>query len=263
MDLMIKGKVAVVAASSKGLGRAVAEALAKEGVKLAICSRNKERINETADNIQNVYKIEVLPLVCDVTNPSEIIRFKEKVIDHFGTCHILFANAGGPPSGTLEDFTSEDFKQAIDLNLMSTINLVYAFLPYMRSQKWGRVLASTSSNIKQLLPEFPLSNVSRIGVVAFIKTFAHEFAHLNITANVLAPGLIMTEPTKKYIEIMAKGERIQFNEALEKLKCTIPTRTIGDPKDFGALAAFLASEYTSYITGETFLIDGGTYSGVM
>lgn len=263
MNLMIKGKVAVIAAASKGLGRAVAEVLAKERVNLAICSRNKERINETADYIQAEYEVEVLPLVCDVTNPSEIISFKEEVIDRFETCHILFTNAGGPPSGKLEDFTGEDFKKAIDLNLMSTINLVYAFLPYMQCQKWGRVLASTSSNVKQLIPTFPLSNVSRVGVVAFIKTFAREFAHLNITANVLAPGYIMTELTKEYLENQAKRKGIQYNEALEKLKSTIPTRTIGNPKDFGALAAFLASEYASYITGETFLIDGGTYSGLM
>ena len=263
MDLMIKGKVAVVAAASKGLGIAVAEALAKEGVNLAICSRNKERINKTADYIRSIYEVEVFPKVCDVTTPSEIISFKEEVIDRFKTCHILFTNAGGPPSGKLEDFTSEDFKKAIDLNLMSTINLVYAFLPYMQSQKWGRVLASTSSNVRQLLPQFPLSNVSRVGVVAFIKTFASEFAHLNITANVLAPGYSMTELTKEYLENQAKSEGIHYNEALEKLKNTIPTHTIGNPKDFGALAAFLASEYASYITGETFLIDGGAYSGVM
>lgn len=263
MDLMIKGKVAVVAAASKGLGRAVAEALAKEGVNLAICSRNKEQINATAEYIQDVYKVEVLPIVCDVTNPSDIISFKEKVIDRFKTCHILFTNAGGPPPGKFSDFTSEDFRKAIDLNLMSTINLVYAFLPYMQQQKWGRVLASTSSNVKHVLPAFPLSNVSRIGVAAFIKTFALEYAHKNITANVLAPGDFMTEPTKEYLENQAKHEGIRYNEALENLKSTIPTRTIGDPKDYGALAAFLASEYASYITGETFLIDGGRYSGLI
>jgi 3-oxoacyl-[acyl-carrier protein] reductase len=263
MDLMIKGKVAVVTAASKGLGKAVAEALAKEGVNLAICARNKEQINETADYIQALYKVEVLPVVCDVTKPAEILNFKEKIIGRFKTCHILFTNAGGPPPGNFKDFTSEDFKKAIDLNLMSAINLVYAFLPYMQSQKWGRILASTSSNVKHVLPAFPLSNVSRIGVAAFIKTFALEFAHLNITANVLAPGDFMTEPTKEYLEKIARREGIRYDEALERLKSTIPTHSIGDPKDYGALAAFLASEHASYITGETFLIDGGRYSGLI
>lgn len=263
MDLMIKSKIAVVTAASKGLGRAVAEALAKEGVNLAICSRNKEQISETADFIQREYKVDILPVACDVTDPSEIINFKEEVIKRFSTCHILFTNAGGPPPGKFSDFTSEDFKKAIDLNLMSTINLVYAFLPYMQQQQWGRVLASTSSNVKHVLPAYPLSNVSRIGVAAFIKTFALEYAHLNITANVLAPGDFMTEPTKEYIEKQAKREGIAYNEVLERMKDSIPTRTIGDPKDYGALAAFLASEYASYITGETFLIDGGRYSGLI
>lgn len=263
MDLMIKGKVAVVVAASKGLGRAVAEAFANEGVNLAICSRNKERINAAANYIQSEYKVKVLPLVCDVTNPSAIRNMKEEVIREFKTCHILFTNAGGPPPGKLENFTAEDFKKAIDLNLMSTINLVYAFLPYMQNQKWGRVLASTSSNVRQLMPQFPLSNVSRIGVVAFIKTIAQEYAHLNITANILAPGLFMTEPTQEYIGNKAKHEGIQYDDALKKVKNLIPTRTIGNPKDFGALAVFLTSEYASYITGETFLIDGGAYCGVM
>ena len=263
MNLMIKGKVAVVAAASKGLGRAVAETLAKEGANLAICSRNKKRIHEAADAIKVEYNVDVLPVVCDVTRASDIIRFKQEVIRRFKTCHILFTNADGPPSGKLEDFSGRDFQKAIDLNLMSTINLVNAFLPYMKRQKWGRVLASTSSNVKHLLPMFPLSNVSRIGVVAFIKTFAAEFGRWNITANVLAPGFFMTEPTKEYLEDEAKHKGIDFNRARNELASTIPTRTIGDPKDYGALAAFLASEQASYITGETILIDGGQYGGII
>ena len=263
MDLMIKGKVAVVAAASRGLGRAVAEALAKEGVNLAICSRNKTRIHETAENIKVEHDVDVLPVVCDVTSPSDIIRFKERVLARFKACHILFTNADGPPSGKLEDFTAEDFRSALDLNLMSTINLVNAFLPCMKRQKWGRVLASTSSNVKHLLPMFPLSNVSRIGVVAFMKTLAAEFGRWNITANVLAPGFFMTEPTKEYLERLAKRKQISYRRAYQELAGTIPVRSIGNPRDYGALAAFLASEHASYITGETFLIDGGTYSGLM
>jgi 3-oxoacyl-[acyl-carrier protein] reductase len=263
LDLKLKGRVAVVTGASRGLGRAVAEALAGEGVNLAICSRNREGIHETADEIRAEYKVDVLPSVCDVTNPSEIDRFKEEVIGRFQACHVLFTNAGGPPSGKLEDFAGPDFQKAVDLNLMSTINLVYAFLPCMKRQKWGRVLASTSSNVRHLLPMFPLSNVSRMGVLAFIKTFAAEFAHLNITANVLAPGYFMTELTKEYLEDEAKSEGLSYQEVLENLKRTIPTRTIGDPKDYGALAAFLASENASYITGETFLIDGGQYGGLI
>ncbi|MGD2085405.1 MAG: SDR family oxidoreductase [Candidatus Aminicenantes bacterium] len=263
MDLNINGKVAVVTASSKGLGRAVAEALAKEGVKLAICSRDKERIEKAADTIRAAYKVDVLADVCDVTDRNSIDSFQRKVIHHFKTCHILYANAGGPPPGKAEDFSGEDFKKAVDLNLMSTINLVYAFLPFMKNQKWGRILASASITVKQPLPTLALSNVSRAGVVAFIKTLSKEVAPFNVTANTLAPGYIMTERVQELLENQAQNQGISFHDALEKLRNTIPTKTIGKPEDFGALCAFLASEYAAYITGETFLMDGGMYSGVM
>jgi 3-oxoacyl-[acyl-carrier protein] reductase len=263
MELNIEGKVAVVTAASKGLGKAVAEALAKEGVKLAICSRDKKRIQETADAISTEYGVDVLADVCDVTDINNIESFQRKVIDHFKACHILYANAGGPPPGKAEDFSGEDFKKAVDLNLMSTINLVYAFLPFMKNQKWGRILASASITVKQPLPTLALSNVSRAGVVAFIKTLSKEVAPFNITANTLAPGYIMTERVQELLENQAQNQGISFHDALEKLRNTIPTKTIGKPEDFGALCAFLASEHTAYITGETFLIDGGLYSGVM
>jgi 3-oxoacyl-[acyl-carrier protein] reductase len=263
MDLNIKGKIAVVTASSKGLGRAVAETLAAEGCNLAVCSRDKARIGEAANDIRATYNVEVLPVVCDVLKKEDIENLREKTIARFKTCHILFTNAGGPRSGKIEDFKSEDFKQALELNLMSTINLVYAFLPYMKTQKWGRILASTSTNVKQPLPKFALANVSRLGVLAFIKSLSMEVADYQITANTLAPGYILTELIKKMLENQCLRENITYDEALKRLEDQIPTRSIGKPGDFGALAAFLASEQASYITGETFLIDGGMYSGLM
>lgn len=263
MDLKIKGKIAVVTAASKGLGKAVAESLAKEGVHLAICSRNKENILSTANDINKTYKVEVLPVVCDVSSASEILKMKEAVLNKFSTCHILFTNAGGPPSGKIKDFSGEDFQKALDLNLMSTINLVKAFLPAMQSQKWGRIIALTSSNVKQLLNGFPLSNVSRLSVVAFIKSVAMEYARSNITANVIAPGDFMTELTENYLVKQSEDDNVSYNSLLEKLKNTIPAKQIGNPQDLGALAAFLASEYTSYLTGQTFLIDGGKYCGIL
>jgi 3-oxoacyl-[acyl-carrier protein] reductase len=263
MELKIEGKVAVVTASSKGLGRAVAEALAKEGVKLAICSRDKERIEKAADFISKKYEVEVLAAVCDVTDKNSIESFQCKVIDHFKACHILYANAGGPPPGKAEDFTGEDFRKAVDLNLMSTINLVYAFLPFMKNQRWGRILASASITVKQPLPTLALSNVSRAGVVAFIKTLSKEVAPFNVTVNTLAPGYIMTERVQDLLQNQAQNQGISYHEAMEQLLNKIPTNTIGKPGDFGALCAFLSSEHAAYITGETFLIDGGMYKGVM
>lgn len=263
MDLKIKNKIAVVTAASMGLGKAVAEALAAEGVNLAICSRDKNRISETAEYIKTTYHVDVLPVVCDVTNPDDITSLKEKVVSHFGICHILFTNAGGPPPGKIENFTGEDFKKALDLNLISTINLIYAFLPLMKQEQWGRILASTSVTVKQPILTLSLSNVSRVGVVAYIKNLALEIAPLNITANVLAPGYIMTERVKHLVEDRSKRENISYEKALEGILDGIPAKKIGAPADFGALCAFLASEYASYITGETILIDGGMYKGLM
>lgn len=263
MNLMIKDKVAVVTGASKGLGRAVAEVMADEGAHVVICSRKEDQIIKAAREISDQYKVDVLPFVCDVTNMSDIEKLKNGIIEKHGTCHILFTNAGGPPSGNVKDFTSKDFKKAIDLNLISTINLVYAFLPYMQNQRWGRIIASTSSNVRHLLPQFPLSNVSRIGVVSFIKTLAPEIAPFHITANVLAPGLFLTDPTKKDIQNQARTEGISNSEMHQRITKTIPTQTIGNPKDFGSLAAYMASEQASFITGETILIDGGKYSGVI
>jgi 3-oxoacyl-[acyl-carrier protein] reductase len=263
MDLKIKGKVAVVTSSSKGLGRAVAEALAAEGVNLAMCSRDKERIAEAADHIKAVYKVDVLHDVCDVTDKAAVKAFKNKVIAHYDTCHILFTNAGGPPPGKVADFSVEDFKNAVNLNLLSTINLIYAFLPYMKAQGWGRILALASISVKQPIPTLVLSNVSRAGVVAFIKSLSNEVASCNITANTIAPGYIMTERVKELLEDRAKKEGITYEEAMTGIRQSIPVNKIGAPADFGALCAFLASEHASYITGETHLIDGGMYNGLM
>lgn len=263
MDLRLDEKIAVVTGASRGLGKAVAEALVKEGVNLAICARNKDLLEDTAEFIRHKYEAEVLPIVCDVSDPSAIDQFKEIVIEHFKTIHILFTNSGGPPSGKLENFSNEDIKSAINLNLLSTVNLVNAFLLYMKSQKWGRILASTSSNVRQLLPQFPLSNISRNSVVAYVKTLAIEVAPLNITANILAPGLFLTEPTKRDIERLAKYEGVKYSQILDRFASKIPIRRVGNPDDYGSLAAFLASEIAGYITGETILIDGGEYSSVM
>ena len=263
MNLGLKGKVAAVVASSSGLGMAVAESLASEGVRLAICSRNKDRIHHTAACLKEKYDEEVSPFVCDVTDPESIRSFRKAVLDHFNTCHILFTNAGGPPSGSILDFKTSDFKAALELNLISTINLVENFLPVMKAQKWGRIIALASISVKQPLANLALSNVSRVGVVAYIKSLSQALAHLNITANTVAPGYFMTDRVNQLIEGQAKKSGASFQDTLEKLLVQIPAKKTGDPADFGSLVAFLASEQASYITGDTILIDGGMYQGLM
>ncbi|MCP5047862.1 MAG: SDR family oxidoreductase [bacterium] len=262
MDLKIAGKVAVVAASSTGLGRAVAKALAAEGANLAICSRSEEKISEVAEYIRAVYEVDVLHGVCDVTDKESIEAFKTKVIDHFNTCHILFTNAGGPPAGKVLDFNGEDFRKAADLNLHSTIDLIYSFLPYMKNQNWGRILALTSVSIKQPIPTLVLSNVVRVGVAAFIKSLSNEVGQYNVTANTIAPGYFLTEHVKHLLENAAQKNNTSYQQEFEKITNATPVKNMGNPGDLGALCAFLASEHASYITGETHLIDGGMHKGL-
>jgi 3-oxoacyl-[acyl-carrier protein] reductase len=263
MDLGLKDKVAVVAASSKGLGKGVAEAFAREGARLALCSRNEEGIAETGAFLEKSYGVEVLSLVCDVTSREQVKRFRKRVLDAFGTVHVLFTNAGGPPPGGVLDLDPPDYEKALELNLMSTLDLVYAFLPAMKEQKWGRVIASTSITVKQPLPMLALSNVSRAGVIAFVKSLAQAVAPFNITANSLAPGYIMTERVRALLEGRMEKERITFEEALRDVVQQIPAGRTGTPEEFGAAAAFLASEQAAFINGETLLVDGGMYRGLM
>jgi len=262
MDLGIRDRIALVTASSQGLGRAAAEALAAEGARLAVCSRDEARIRETGAEIANRYGVEVLALACDVTRPEEVSALREQVLKRYGTVHILFTNAGGPPPGGILEQRTADFEAALRLNLLSAIDLIYAFLPAMREQRWGRVIASTSITLRQPIPSLSLSNVSRAGVAAFIKNLSLEVAGLNITANTLAPGYIMTERVKRIIEARAAKEGISFEQALASAVREIPAGRVGTPEEFGALVAFLASERASYLNGETILLDGGLHRGL-
>jgi 3-oxoacyl-[acyl-carrier protein] reductase len=263
MDLGITGKVAVVAAASEGLGRAAAEALAAEGANLVICSRDRTRIEGTAAELRRSHAVDVKSFVCDVTDAESVARFREAVFDTHKAAHILFTNAGGPPSGGVEEFAEADFLQALRLNLLSAIHLVREFLPQMKKQAYGRIIALTSISVKQPLPTLALSNVARVGVVAYIKSIATAVSHLNITANTLAPGYFLTDRVKELLSDMAKRDGISEEEALAAITASIPAKRVGAPEELGALVAFLASEQAGYISGDTILIDGGMYQGLM
>ncbi len=263
MDLGLKGKVAVVTASSRGLGRAVAEALAAEGAKLALCSRNAGAVGSAAREIKEKYGVDVYSAPCDVEDGKRIGDFAAEVLDRFGAVHILFANAGGPPPGTIADFAPADFEKAIGLDLLSVIKLVHAFLPAIKQQGWGRIIASTSITVKQPAPNLALSNVARVGVVAFMKTLAGELAPLDITCNTVAPGYIMTDRVASLIKNKSVKDGLAYEAAERGITAGIPAGRIGSPEEFGALVAYLASERAGYITGETILIDGGAYRGLM
>lgn len=263
MDLGIKNKVAVVTGGSKGLGKAVAFSLAQEGAKLAICARSKEILNEVKKEIEESFKVEVLVHPCDLTKKDEILKFRDEVIKRFETVHLLYINAGGPPPGGFFDFTDKDYLDAINLNLMSTINLVYAFINKMIEQRFGRIVASTSISVKEPLSDIILSNVSRTPVVAFIKSLSREVGKYNITVNCVAPGYTMTDRLRKVIENRAKIENITFDEALKRLTSEVSLGRVGDPEEYADVVTFLLSERASYVTGVTLLIDGGAFKGLM
>ncbi len=263
MDLGIKNKVAVVTGGSKGLGKAVSFSLAQEGAKIAICSRDEKVLNEVKNEIEESYKTEIFVYPCDLRLKEDILKFKDEVIKRFETVHLLYINAGGPPTGSFFDFQDKDYIEAINLNLMSTINLTYAFIKYMMEQKFGRIVASTSISVKEPLSDIILSNVSRTPVVAFIKSISREVAKYNITANCVAPGYTMTDRLRKVVENRAKKENITFEEELKKLSEDIPMKRIGDPEEYADVVTFLLSERASYLTGVTLLIDGGAYKGLM
>jgi len=262
MDLGLKGKVAFVMAGSKGLGKGVALKLAEEGALVSILSRSLDNLKKAQEEIKTHTGFEPLICVGDATKKDDVMRAIDETVSKFGTIHILFANAGGPPSGGFFDVKPEDYLDAVHLNLMSTIYAVYGVKDLMVKQNWGRIIASTSISVKQPLDNLILSIVSRAGVVAFIKSVSNALAPFNITANVVAPGYTMTERVENLLKTRVEKEGITFEEAQKAMVASIPMKRIGEVMEFASTVAFLASEKASYITGVVLPIDGGFIKGV-
>jgi len=257
MDLGLKNKNAVVMAGSKGLGKGVALKLAEEGANVLIMSRNLDNLNKAKEEIESRTKREVAIFQGDVTKKDDVFYAVKTAAKKFGTVHILFTNAGGPPPGGFFDVKPDDYLSAVNLNLMSTIYGVYAAVPYMKKNKWGRIIASVSISVKQPLDNLILSNVSRAGIITFIKSVANAVAPLNITANAVLPGYTMTDRVKHLIENGANKKGTTFESEAEKIIKNIPMGRIGLVEEFSSVVAFLASEEASYITGAAIPIDGG------
>ena len=262
MDLGIKGKIAIVPASSKGLGKAVALGLAQEGVRLTICSRNKEEILRTAEEIRFQTGSDVLGIQADMSQSQDIKNLVLKTIDKFKTVHILVNNAGGPPFGYLESFSSEDWQKALELNLLSTIILTKEVIPHMKSQGWGRIINMTSIAVKQPLDGLILSNTARAGVIGFAKSISNEFAKFNILVNNVCPGRILTDRIIHLANEKANKEKKSFEETIKSMEVDIPLQRIGNPSELANLVVFLSSEKSSYITGSTIQVDGGLVRGL-
>ncbi len=263
MQLGLKGRVAIVAAASSGLGKAVAFALAAEGVSVAINARTESRLLDASVDIYAATKSEVLPFTGDLTNEESVRRLISETSRRFGRIDILVANADGPPAGFFADFDADAYRQALELNLISTVNLCREAVPHMRQRRWGRIVAITSIAAKQPIDNLILSNTARAGVLGFMKSLSQQVAIDGITANTVCPGYHLTERLASLASLTAKQESITVEEVYAQWAATTPMKRIGDPKEFAALVAFLCSEQASYLTGTVIQADGGAYRGLI
>ena len=263
MDLGLKNKTALVAAASKGFGRAVAEELAIEGARVAICSRNETLIKRVAEEIAEKTGSEIFGVQTDVSRSEEVEHLVSEVVERLGTIEILVTNAGGPAPGTFEALENSAWTEAFHLNLLSVVDLCRAVIPYMRANRWGRIINITSIAVKQPVDGLLLSNSLRAGVVGLAKTLSKELASDNILVNNVCPGFTMTERVEQLADAMADRTGRKRDDVLRDWESTIPLGRIGNTAEFAALVAFLASERASYITGTTIPVDGGAVQGIM
>src|SRR5881296_1374619 len=249
MDLGLAGRVALVCGSTKGLGRAVAKALAHEGARVAINGRHEESVQHAAQQLSSESAQAVMPFVADVGDPAQAEGLVERVHHEMGRLDVLFCNASGPPSAPFTHQPAEAFHRALELNLLSTIHLARAAVPIMRKGQWGRIICLASLAAKQPLPGLILSTTARAGVLGFAKALADELAPDGITVNSVCPGFIATE---RVAELTASKP-----DAMKQMLAQIPMGRIGNPSELAAAVTFLASERASYITGAVLQVDGG------
>jgi 3-oxoacyl-[acyl-carrier protein] reductase len=263
MDLGINGKIALVTAASRGLGRGCAEQLAAEKCRVAICSRDGVEIKQAAEEISARAGTNVFGFGADMSKAEDIGRLLEKVRQTLGEPEILVTNAGGPPPGTFASTALEEYEKALNLTLMSAVHLIRGVVPAMKTKGWGRIIAITSISVKQPIGTLLLSNMARAGLTGFLKTIATELAPDGITVNALLPGTHQTSRIEQLAKHRASEENKSQEEIFQEMMAANPSNSIGDPSDFGAAAAFLASEQAQYITGQNLLVDGGNYRGLI
>ena len=262
MELGLRDRVAAVAAASQGMGRAIAREMSAEGARVSICARRGEPLRAAARAIQAETQGEVLPVVGDVAREPDATRFIAETARHFGRLDILVVNAGGPPTGTFDALADAAWDAAYALTLKSAVHLIRAAVPHMRARTWGRVIALTSISVKQPLDNLVLSNAFRMAVVGLVKTLARELAPDGILVNAISPGYVGTDRMADVLEAGAKATGRSIDAVRKEQIRDVPLGRFGEPSEIAALAAFLASERASYITGAIVQVDGGLYRGV-
>jgi len=263
MDLGLKDRVAVVAGSSQGLGRAIAEVLAAEGADVVINSRSADKLARVRAEIVESTGGRVEAIACDLTPPGGAEKLVEDAISAMGRVDILVTNTGGPPAGMFEDHSAEVWREAIAQNFESVINMTRAALPGMKERRWGRILNVTSISVKQPVEGLILSNAIRAGVTGFAKTISNEYARHNITVNNVLPGYTRTERLIHLAEAVSKRDGTSKDEVYEGWTAEIPMGRLAEPPEFGAVVAFLCSEHASYVTGQSIAVDGGWIKGLV
>ncbi|HEY5691959.1 MAG TPA: SDR family oxidoreductase [Cyclobacteriaceae bacterium] len=253
MDLGLRGKVAFIAASSQGLGRAVAMELAREGASIILCARNNEELTNAKNEIA-AKGVKVLALVGDLSLATDRERMIRTSLKEFGKVDVLVTNTGGPPSGKFETLKQEDWDKAYQQLLVSAVDLVQGFLSGMKKQKWGRIIAITSQAVKQPVNNLILSNAVRASVAGLMKSLSNELGEYNITVNNVMPGYTETARLKKLIA---------GDPAVQQVTSEIPLGRFGKPEEFAAAVCFLASERASYITGVSLAVDGGWIKNII
>jgi 3-oxoacyl-[acyl-carrier protein] reductase len=259
MDLGLTGRVALVTAASKGMGKACALALAAEGARVAMCARNEADLKVAADEIRTRTRADVLAVRADVTKAADVKALVAEVRRGLGDPDILIANCGGPPRGFFDEFDDAAWQGAVDVSLMSTVRLVREVLPAMKARRWGRILTIQSVSVKQPLPDLLLSNAVRPGVAGMMKSLALQLGKDNILVNTLCPGKILTDRLLGGL----KASGLSREEYLARQGAEVPLGRVGTVEEFASVAVFLSSERASYVTGVAIQVDGGLVRGLL
>jgi 3-oxoacyl-[acyl-carrier protein] reductase len=262
METGLKTRVAIVAASSQGIGRATAEAFAAEGCKVAMCARNEQALAAAAETIKKQYSVEVFSEALDVTEVRAVHQFVEGVVAQFGSADICVTNAGGPPAKGFLTASIDEWQKAVEQNFLSTVYFAREVIPHMQRKRWGRIITITSITTKQPVADLVLSNAVRAAVVGLVKSLANEFGKDGILVNNVGPGYTATDRLKELAKTRSSNSGKPEKEIFDAWAADAPVKRLGEPREVADTIVWLASERASYITGQTILVDGGLYKGL-
>lgn len=262
MDLGIKNKVAIVCASSQGLGKSTAMGLAKEGAKVVIFARHKKDLDETAQEIATATNSEVLSLTADVTKVEDIHKVAQTAVDKFGTVHILVNNAGGPPVANFTELSDDMWMNGVNLTMMSLIRMTREVIPHMLKNRWGRIINITSLTAKQPINDLIISSTLRPGILGLAKILTNQYSKFGILVNNVCPGHYLTKRQEEIIKKRSAERNITAEEYIVQHSNEIPVGRFGKPEELANMIVFLCSERASYVTGSTISVDGGLIKGL-